>query len=162
MQLRKIGLAALGLADLEKTGGLALLVYKRRHFDACFLDDLREAKNVLWINWKRLMADHVEIWASGYFFGGDAAEFSVVQTHSNFVVYISPLRNQVDLMTILSVSLHKVWSLVEVFEDKVFGQLAIRTRLPTTKLGKSLIRGQSFARSEGLQVLCKHLLIIYN
>ena len=50
MQLREIGLAALRLADLEKTCGLALLVYQSGHLDACFLNDLGEAKHVLWIN----------------------------------------------------------------------------------------------------------------
>jgi hypothetical protein len=65
-------------------------------------------------------------------------------------------------MAVLSVSLQKVGGLVEVFEDEVFSQFAIRAGLPATKLGERLLSRESLAGTECVQVLCKHLLIIYN
>ena len=135
-----------------------MLVYKRWHVKTCLLNNLSKAENVFYIGIEGLFANHVEVGTSSHLLSRHAAELCVVQTDSHSIVDISPLRRHVRSVTVVRVSLQEVRSLVEILEDVVFSKLAVRARLPSTKLGESLLGRDFFAGTQLVQVLGKHFI----
>ena len=70
-----------------------MLVGKGGNLDLCAINNLIECKYIFYIMAKGLVADHVKVGTSSYFFGGHSSELLVVQVDSDFVVYVGPVGN---------------------------------------------------------------------
>ena len=78
-----------------------------------------EAEHLLNILVKRGRANSVQILANFNFFLGHTVELLIMQVHVHSIVDVGPLGRVIDLMTIVSVSLHEVIGLDKIIKKEL-------------------------------------------
>ena len=152
------GLTALG--DGEKRCGLVLIVDERVNIDLRNVLHLIKAENIFDVLAQRSSAYSVQIFANANFFKSNCIELLIVQAHVHFIVDVGPFGGVIDLVAVVSVSLHEVAGLDKVIENELLLHCSVISLCPPGAQGAQCLgRLNDLCRSHVLKSFSQHYLL---
>ena len=152
------GLTALG--DGEKRCGLVLIVDERVNIDLRNVLHLIKAENIFDVLVQRSSAYSVQIFANANFFKSNCIELLIVQAHVHSIVDVGPFRGVIDLVAVVSVSLHEVAGLDKVIENELLLHCSVISLCPPGAQGAQCLgRLNDLCRSHVFKSFSQHYLL---
>ena len=152
------GLTALG--DGEKRCGLVLIVDERVNIDLRNVLHLIKAENIFDVLVQRSSAYSVQIFANANFFKSNCIELLIVQAHVHFIVDVGPFGGVIDLVAVVSVSLHEVAGLDKVIENELLLHCSVISLCPPGAQGAQCLgRLNDLCRSHVFKSFSQHYLL---
>ena len=152
------GLSALG--NGEKRCGLVLIVHERVNVDLRNVSHLIETENIFDVLVQCSSAYSVQILANANFFLSNCIELLIVQAHVHSIVDVGPLGGVIDLVAVVSVSLHEVAGLDKVIENELLLHCSVISLCPPGAQGAQCLgRLNDLCRSHVFKSFSQHDLL---
>ena len=148
------------LGDGEKRCGLVLIVHERVDVKLRNVLHLLETENIFDVLVQCSSAYSVQKLANANFFLCNCIELLIVQAHVHFIVDVGPLGGVIDLVAVVSVSLHEVAGLNKVIENELLLHCSVISLCPPRAQGAQCLgRLNDLCRSHVFKSFSQHYLL---
>ena len=146
----------LGFVSNKEWGRLELIIDFGQRVHLSDFNYLLQPKIILNVSLDSHLTHKIQVGASVNFFLRKLSEFLVLEGDRNSVVNIWPLRSNVYLLAVFSVSLEEGGSFSEVVEGKVALECSLTLAPSQTEGFSSLSSLDDLSGSKWFQVFCQH------